>query len=256
MSWYVPIHRKIIDWERYTDVPTKTLFIHLLLRANHSVGKWKWITINPWQLITWRKELSKHTGLSEQQIRTSIKKLKSTSEITSTSTSKFSLITLCNWDTYRVNKKNQPAHQPTHQPASNQQATTNNNNIEEKENKRKKKSVVIIPRNKEQSIKKIHEIQNWLQFSKAEQKTILVFFMCWYNPKEKETLQDVHDRLRKLAHNGIWNPNGTPRASLTSVLEYYLEWLKETDKEVRNLKTSINSAVVKPWRATNKVLWR
>jgi hypothetical protein len=41
------------------------------------------------------------------------------------------LITLCNWGTYDIKNKKQPATQPT----NNQQVTTNNNNKEEIRNK-------------------------------------------------------------------------------------------------------------------------
>jgi hypothetical protein len=41
MNGYIKLHRKLVDWEWYTDIPTKTLFIHLLLVANHKPNKWR-----------------------------------------------------------------------------------------------------------------------------------------------------------------------------------------------------------------------
>ena len=95
-------------WEWYTDIPTKTLFIHLLLTANWADGKFQGIDIPAGSLVTSVAHLSKQTGLSIQQVRTAIKHLISTGEITSTSTNKYTLITICNWwnfqdDELRIN---------------------------------------------------------------------------------------------------------------------------------------------------------
>ena len=35
MQGRVKIHRKIENRERYTDIPTKVLFFHFLIKANH-----------------------------------------------------------------------------------------------------------------------------------------------------------------------------------------------------------------------------
>lgn len=62
--------------------------------------------------------------MSEQEMRTSMEHLKSTNEITIKSTNKFSVITVCKWEEYQIENKNQPANQPAHQQTINQQATT------------------------------------------------------------------------------------------------------------------------------------
>lgn len=62
--------------------------------------------------------------MSEQEMRTSLEHLKSTNEITIKSTNRFSVITVCKWEEYQIDNKNQPAKQPAHQQTSNQQATT------------------------------------------------------------------------------------------------------------------------------------
>ena len=38
---WIKIHRKIIKWEWYQDLPTKSLFFHLLLTANIEDKKWQ-----------------------------------------------------------------------------------------------------------------------------------------------------------------------------------------------------------------------
>lgn len=135
MSGWIKLHRKLVDWEWYSDVPCKTLFIHLLLVANHKPSRWKGIDIGVGQKVTGRHALSEETGLSQQEIRTALTKLKSTGEITIKSTNKFSLITVCKYEDYQsCETVDQPAHQPAYQPTINQQSTTNKNDKNVKNN--------------------------------------------------------------------------------------------------------------------------
>ena len=124
---WVTIHRRILDWEWYNDHEVFRLFMFMLLSANHADGKYKGVLVPRGSLITERIALSEKTGLSQQQIRTAINKLKSTGEITSKNTNKYSIISITNWDEYQTinQQNNQPS--TSHQPAINQPSTTNNN---------------------------------------------------------------------------------------------------------------------------------
>lgn len=125
---FITLHRKITEWEWYADGNTFRLFLHLLLKANHEPKKWKGIPVERGQCVTGRKILSKELCLTEQQIRTSINKLKSTNEITIKATNKYSVVTVVNYNVYQAKKdKQQPTEQPTTHTTSNQQVTTNNN---------------------------------------------------------------------------------------------------------------------------------
>jgi len=89
-------------------------------------------TIKRGQLVAGRLELSKNTGISEQSIRTSLVKLKSTSEITIKTTNKYSVISINNYDEYQQSTNKLTNNQPT----TNQQLTTNEEY--KKDNKEKK----------------------------------------------------------------------------------------------------------------------
>lgn len=134
MSGWIKLYRSMIEWEWYSDINVKVLFLHLLLKANHSDQKWKGIDVKRGQLVTGRKKLSAQTGLSEQSIRTSLDKLKSTNEITIRSTNQNSIITICNYDNYQQKDDiNQQGNQRStnDQPTINQQLTTNKNDKKE-----------------------------------------------------------------------------------------------------------------------------
>lgn len=125
MSGWIKLQRQLKDWEWYKDQPTCKLFLHLLLTANHKPSRWQGVDILAGQIVVGRKSLAYETGLSEQQIRTALDKLKATSEITIKSTSKYSIISITKWDSYQSD-------QPAGEPTSNQQSTTNKNEKNEK----------------------------------------------------------------------------------------------------------------------------
>jgi len=74
-------------------------------------------------VVTSRDILAIETGLSVQQIRTSLDKLKLTNEITSETSSKGTIIQLVNYQKYQIATSEATAEQPK----NNQQVTTNKN---------------------------------------------------------------------------------------------------------------------------------
>jgi len=124
---WIKIHRKITEWGWYKNPTTRIVFIHLLLVANHKNSTWHGIRILRGQRLTGRKALAEETGLSQQNIRTSLQCLRLTNEITIKSTNRYSIITVVNYDIYQ--STNQPENQQltSNQPATNQQLTTNKN---------------------------------------------------------------------------------------------------------------------------------
>jgi hypothetical protein len=144
-----------LKWEWYSDLATRVLFIHLLLKANHKDREWKGVSIKRGQLITGRISLAEDTGLTQQQVRTALKRLESTSDVTIETTSKNSVITICKYDDYQSKKKatnqvnNQRSNQQltNNQPATNQQSTTNknDNNSNNDKNEEKYNTVELYP---------------------------------------------------------------------------------------------------------------
>lgn len=98
---YVKISRKILEWEWYTDVNTKVLFLHILLKANWKPGRFQGIEIPRGSFVTSLQNLAVETGLTIRNVRTALKHLENTGEVTSNRHAKFSVITIKNYDKYQ-----------------------------------------------------------------------------------------------------------------------------------------------------------
>ena len=126
---FIALHRSLLSWGWHTDPATGWLFVNLLLMANWTDSEWQGMTIERGQLVTGRKALAAQTGLSEQTVRTSLNRLKSTNEITIASTNKFSVITIVNYgkfqDVPEMPTSTLTSNLTNNQPAANQQLTTN-----------------------------------------------------------------------------------------------------------------------------------
>jgi hypothetical protein len=91
----------MLEWEWYNDVNTFRLFTHLLFKANWEDKKWCGVIVKRGEIITSLSTLAEQTGLTLQQVRTSISKLQSTNEITSKTTNKYSIISITNYNNYQ-----------------------------------------------------------------------------------------------------------------------------------------------------------
>lgn len=126
MAW-IKLHTKLLDWEWASCPETMALWIHILLRANYECKRWQGITIPRGSFVTSIDNLASTTGLSAQQVRTSLKRLISTSEITSQSTNRYTIITVCKYDSYQLNEEsiNKQNNEPLNNQATNEQQTDN-----------------------------------------------------------------------------------------------------------------------------------
>ena len=123
-SGFIVIHRKILDWEWYGDTNTVRLFLHCLLKANWKDSRFQGIDIPRGSFVTGLPTLSEETGLSIQQIRTCIKHLVLTGELTDRSYSKFRVITVKNYNLYQDTNRIDNRQLTVNQQATNRQLTT------------------------------------------------------------------------------------------------------------------------------------
>ena len=142
---WIKLHRKIVDWEWFTSPSTLQLFIYLLLRANKEDKKWRGILIKRGQLVTSVATISEETKLSTQQVRTSLNRLKSTNEITSKTTNRFTLVTVCKYESYQLYEEvEQQTKQQALQQTNNKQITNKQQQLKNNKNIRNNKKESIL----------------------------------------------------------------------------------------------------------------
>ncbi len=100
-SGRIDLHRKILDWEWYSDINTCRLFIHMLLKANWKEGNFKGTTVPRGSFISSLEKLSAETSLTMRELRTAILHLKTTGELTVRTTNKYSVFTVNNYNLYQ-----------------------------------------------------------------------------------------------------------------------------------------------------------
>ena len=98
MTGFIKLPRNLLDWGWRYDPNTLALYVILLLKAQWSDYCYKGVELKRGQLLTTVAELCRESGLSTRQTRTALDRLKSTGKITIRTTSKFSIITLLEYD--------------------------------------------------------------------------------------------------------------------------------------------------------------
>lgn len=102
MSSFIKLERKIKDWEWYHDKNTKILFIDMLLEARWKDGTYKGVVIKRGSFASSVRKLAKENDLTDNEVRTALKHLQKTHEITCKSHSKFTVFTINNYDLYQT----------------------------------------------------------------------------------------------------------------------------------------------------------
>jgi len=130
---WIKLHRGLLEWEWYDDVNVMRVFLHCLLKANHADRRYRGNVVKRGTFLTGRDLLSIETGLTVQQVRTSLDKLKSTNELTIKSSRQGTVIEVVNYDKYQSVTNESTNDQPT----SNQQVTSNKKDKNKKNEKNK-----------------------------------------------------------------------------------------------------------------------
>lgn len=136
---WICVHRQLLEWEWFSDHNTFRLFVYFMLKANHQDKKWKGILIKRGQHLTSLDAISAGSGLTKSQVRTSIKKLKSTHEIAHESNKQHTVITVINYNLYQSGDT-QVNTQVTHESHTSDTPMTPNNNVNNENNEDNKEN--------------------------------------------------------------------------------------------------------------------
>lgn len=101
MEGWISLYKKFVNWEWYQDTNVKSVFIHLLLLASYEDKKWQGRVVKRGQVIISSGNLASDLKLTRQQVRTALKKLQSTDEISVESTNKYLVITIEKYSDYQ-----------------------------------------------------------------------------------------------------------------------------------------------------------
>lgn len=105
LSGWLKLHRALSDHPIASDPQSLSVWLHLLMMANHVETKrqinGRIVTVAPGQLITSRKSLSAKTGVQESKVERVLKMLESEQQIEQQGTSKYRVISIANWALYQ-----------------------------------------------------------------------------------------------------------------------------------------------------------
>ena len=220
MEGWIKVHRKLVDWEWYNDINVKVVFLHLLLTANHKEKQWQGQTILRGQKLTSIEHLADDVGLTFQQTRTALKKLKSTHEITIKTTNKNTLITIEKFNDYQFevdedNKQNNKLSNnlvTNKQQTNNKQITTNKN----EKNDKNEKNITTVDESCVDGLQEIIDFYNkniglitpyglevLSDYAKEMPVDLIIYAMQKAVEANKRTIQYIKGILNNWTKNGI-----------------------------------------------------
>ena len=209
MIGFIQLHRKLMEWEWYTDQKTFKVFLHCLLKANFKDKQWRGSTIKRGQFVTSISHLASETGLTVKQVRTALDNLESTGEVGKQSTNLNTCITVIYYDKYQSEGK--PMDKPKGKQKTNEGQQLNNVNKENKE-------INILSSLQEPKTKIFNE---WLNYRKQLRKPI----------KVESTLEKLIDKFNSESLDKcIWTVNNSIQNSYTGLFwDNYKEVIKNNN---------------------------
>ena len=145
---FILLYRQITEWEWYQNPNTFRVFLHILLMANFTDGRFEGQTIKRGQLVTSLPKLSQQTKLSIQNVRTAISHLISTGEITVQTTTKYRVITVVKYDEYQVDNRQTNSQLTDNQQTTNRQVDENQQQYKKDIKREKGNNIISLSRDK------------------------------------------------------------------------------------------------------------
>lgn len=212
------LHRQLLDWEWFDNSQMVHIWVYLLLKANYQDENWHGIMIPRGSFVTSIGGISKDTRLSARTIRTCLDKLKSTGEVTIKTTNKYSIVTICKYDSYNVLQGDiykQPTTKPTTKPTNNRQTTdkqttTDNNiykdnkDIKEEDTNVSKKKAIDYPQEYEDDFalygrkgSKKKGYERWMSLSDEDKEKMRSHIPYYLQSNERQYLKDFEGYINQ-----------------------------------------------------------
>lgn len=213
MDGWIKIHRAMLDWEWWDDAIMVKSYLSMLLMASVRQHRWRGVPIEPGQFVTSRATLAMRLNISQQQVRTVLRRLVETGEITVQPQAQYTIVTVVNWAEYQTGS-NQPdnqvfehkndAAQPNLQPACNQPATSQQPTTEEGKEVKNNLNIPRAPRREDPDDGQ----------KQPQPQTCLTFEQFWDMYGKKIDREKCRKRFAKVPE--------TDRATIARVLPVYV----------------------------------
>ena len=99
---FIKIHRKILDWEWYTDQNTFCVFLHCLFKANWKDGRFRGIEVPRGSFITSLPSLCEELNMTTHKVRTALDHLIMTGEVAVTRYPHWRMITVVKYNDFSL----------------------------------------------------------------------------------------------------------------------------------------------------------
>lgn len=206
-------------WGWYKNSNMVHMLIHLMYEANYQDGTYMGVTIKRGQLATGRKQLAAETGMTEREVRTCLERLTNDQQIVIQTTNRFSVITVCNYDSWhglqKSNDQPSTSETPTDDPQSDTPNDHNNkdnkdikDNIKEEESKDSKKKE---PDELFESCWKAYRrkgaknkaLTYWNKLKEEEREKVMPHIQVYVSSRDKQFQKDFERYLRDKTFNEI-----------------------------------------------------
>lgn len=219
---FVKLSRDLEDWEWFNDANTFYVYVRLLMKARWCDKVYNGVPIKRGQLITTYPKISEECGISVQQARTILDRLKSTGKITVKITPKFSIVTILDYDSEETDNIQSNSRTTGCQQA--EQQPNNSPSLLYKESKNIRKKEPCAPREGGGS-------ENFEKFRSAN------FEKFWSAYPKKTAKQQALKAFEKL------NPDEKLLNTILSSLEQHkrsVQWTKENGQFIPYPATWLN----------------
>ena len=196
---YINLHRKLLDGGMLRNHSLFTLWVYCLLKANHKPNTFIWngeqVTIQRGQFISGRKEIAKELNMNESCTYRNLKKLEKLGNVNIKSNNKFSLITVCKYNTYQTSNLQSEQHfeqQVNNKRTTSEQQTNTNNNDKNDNNEKKEQGESLF------SLESCLSVAFYEGYSKEEGQKFFDFYNSqgWKRGKSQALITDLVSAFR------------------------------------------------------------
>ena len=239
---WIKIYRSLLYWE-WADVPEMVaLWVRLIIRATHEDSQWHGVTISRGQLVTTTAKLAAESGLSPQQVRTCLDRLKASNQINTQTTNKYTIITICKYEAYQETETTEQqtnGKQTTRKQQTNNTQATSISRIKEQEELINKPPTPLqgdAPEQPEKPIveqpakparEKAHAVTRYDRVWE-EIYTKLTSNTFFWTKRENVAVQSIVGRITKMMEEAGRDPTDTEKEN---ALRWFVESLWQLDDQ-------------------------